>query len=225
MIALMGIQEPAKPKAPQDGRKAAYFARNEAALLKATQEVLADIGWAAKIADVSKAADVAASTIYMHFDNKDALFEAAVVAGMQEWENWALAQLEGVSDPFESLVTPMRIFVRIGETHELFGRIVAKNLSHLSVRLPVIAAGLLSHVRELATAGFLKIDNVDKRVSNLSAVLVNTLQRQLTVPGLKIADADLAIQIALPMLGISEAEAARLIALPLTLTKPAAKVE
>ncbi len=225
MIALMGIQESARPKAPQEGRKAAYFARNEAALLKATQEVLAEVGWSAKIADVSKAADVAASTIYMHFDNKDALFEAAVVAGMQEWESWALAQLEGVSDPFESLVAPMRIFVRIGETHELFGRIVAKNLSHLSERLPLIATGLLAHVRELAAAGFLNVDYVEKRVSNLSAVLVNTLQRQLTIADLKVADADLAIRIALPMIGISETEAARLIALPLTLNKPVEKVE
>jgi AcrR family transcriptional regulator len=225
MIALMGIQKPAKPKAPQEGRKAAYFARNEAALLKATQTVLADIGWSAKIADVSKAADMAASTIYMHFENKDALFEAAVVAGMKEWETWALAQLNDVVDPFESLVTPMRIFVRIGETHELFGRIAARNLSQLSVRLPMVTVGLLSHIQELAAAGVLKIENVEKRVSNLSAVLVNTLQRQLTVPGLKISDADLAIQIALPMVGIPEVEAARLVALPLNLTKPVSEVE
>jgi AcrR family transcriptional regulator len=215
MIATMGIQNAPAPKGPQEGRKAAYFARNEAALLTATQSVLGEIGWTAKIGDVAKAANIAASTIYMHFENKDALFEAAVVSAMDEWETWAVQQLEGITDPFELLVVPMRLFVRGGQTHETFGNIVAKNLGHLSVRLPAIVAGLLSHVRELESAGILKIDNVDERVANLASVLVGTLQRQLTNPDAEIASADLAIQIALPMIGISEAEALRLMKLPL----------
>jgi AcrR family transcriptional regulator len=60
-----------KPVPPELGRKAAYVARNREALLKSTQEVLAIKGEMVTIEDIAEHAEVAVSTIYKHFKDKD----------------------------------------------------------------------------------------------------------------------------------------------------------
>lgn len=215
MIAVMGIQGSAQPKGPQEGRKAAYFARNEAALLKAAQAVLGDRGWVATISDVAKAADVAPSTIYMHFENKEGLFEAALFAGMAEWESWALNQVADLTEPLEQLVAPMRLYVRGGLTHPHLAKMVTKNPSNVSPLALRLGSGLLIQVQGLVASEILTIDHIEKRVSNVMAILSGSLLEQVSNPNAKVEDADLAVQLALPMIGIAEKEAARLMSLPL----------
>ena len=63
-----------KKVAEPGGRQAAYAARNRAALLKAGQEVLAEIGPSATIEQLAGHAQVSPTTIYKYFTNKDELF-------------------------------------------------------------------------------------------------------------------------------------------------------
>lgn len=211
----MGIQKAPAHKGPEVGRKAAYFARNEAALIKAAQAVLGERGWVATISDVAKAADVAPSTIYMHFENKEVLFEAALVAGMVEWETWALDHVAALTDPLELLVAPMRLYVRGGQTHPALAKMVTKNPGQISPLAISLGSGLLAHVHELVSVDILKVDHIETRVANLTAIIARALHEQVSKPDAKIEDADLALQLALPLIGISEAEAARLMNLPL----------
>ena len=98
-----------KPTPPNVGRKSAYVARNRAALLRASQRVLAEIGPEASIDQFAEAAEISVSTIYKHFDNKEALIAAAYIEAFHDWELWADEQLKGIDDPLEDLVMPMRL--------------------------------------------------------------------------------------------------------------------
>ena len=79
------------------GRKAAYVARNRLALLKSTQEILAIRGETVTIEEIADHAEVAVSTIYKHFKDKDALISATILWGFKSWEEWALEQVADIA--------------------------------------------------------------------------------------------------------------------------------
>lgn len=111
-----------KPTPANTGRKSAYVARNHAALLRASQRVLAEIGPEASIDQFAEAAEVSVSTIYKHFENKEALIEAANLGAFHDWEDWADAFVKETDDPLEELILPMRLFLRLKKTHPLYAK-------------------------------------------------------------------------------------------------------
>ena len=113
------------------GRKAAYVARNRVALIKAAQQVLAEIGPEASIEEFAEAAQISVSTIYKHFENKEALIDAAFVEAFRDWEAWADEALGNIKDPLEELVAPMRLFLRLKRTHPLYAGMSARNFPNL----------------------------------------------------------------------------------------------
>jgi AcrR family transcriptional regulator len=192
------------------GRKKAFVVRNRAALLKSTQGVLAKVGPTATIDQVSAAADLSVSTIYKHFETKELLFQTAVGAAMIDWQEWVDQFLVNVTDPLEELVLPARLIMRISQTHPLYAQLAANNLQEIARYLPEMAGGLSKHVKELARAKVIKVDNLEIRIESFSAVLLATLSHQLLHPKAKVRDADIAIEVALTLLGISPAKAKKL---------------
>jgi AcrR family transcriptional regulator len=201
--------------APSAGRKSAYVARNRIALLEATQDVLASIGPEATIDEVAEHAGVSVSTIYKHFETKESLFTTALVSAMTDWQEWALAKAEITSDPLEQLIIPMRLLLRIKQTHPKYAKMIANNFSNISAQTPALSSGLLSHVKKLHRAGILKIDHVELRVRNFSACMLEGTGHQLLNPVAKLAEADISVEIALGMLGISDTKAKKLAHEPL----------
>ena len=200
---------------PTKGRKAAYFARNRNSLLNAAQAVLAEDGPEATIEQFAERAQMSVSTIYKHFDRKDAICEAALITAMSGWEGWMATVLAEVTDPLEQLITPIRLFLRMRTTHPRYAQLVARNLVAVSIHSPALTAGIQNHAQQLVKAGILKIDNPELRVRNLNSVIFTTMQVQLFVPNSKDADADLAVELALGMLGITHAKAHKLMTAPL----------
>jgi AcrR family transcriptional regulator len=92
---------------------------------------LAEIGPEASIDQFAEAAEISVSTIYKHFDNKEALISAAFIEAFRDWELWADTQLEGIEDPLEDLVLPMRLFLRVKNTHPLYAAMSARNLADI----------------------------------------------------------------------------------------------
>lgn len=193
---------------PEKGRKAAYFARNRAALIFATQELLGDKGWGATIEQVASSAEISVSTVYQHFNSKDELFNACISEGWASFVSWALDAAGPIKDPLEQLVVPMRLMARMNVTHPMFARMVARNRTEITPMIPLLTKDLGDAMRALVKAKALEVDNADIRISNLKAVLWQIFLLQLTDPKAKATDADLAIAIALPMLGISASKAA-----------------
>jgi AcrR family transcriptional regulator len=192
------------------GRKSAFVARNRAALLRSTQGVLADLGPSATIDQVSAAADLSVSTIYKHFETKELLFQTAIAAAMIDWQKWVDPFLVDVTDPLEELILPARLFMRLKETHPLYARMAARNLNEIARYIPEIAGGFTKHVKELAKAKIISVDNLDIRIQSFSAVIFSTISHQLLYPKAKVIEADIALEVAMALLGISPTKAKKL---------------
>jgi AcrR family transcriptional regulator len=199
-----------KPVAPEFGRKAAYVARNRAALLKSTQEVLAIKGETVTIEDIAEHAEVAVSTIYKHFKDKDALVEATILWGFKSWEEWALNQVADIADPLEQLVMPMRLFVRTAKTHPHHAQSLVNFFGIMKNIAPEVRMNLENHLILLNKIKVLEVENAAAAAKNIFAIMAFTLMDQATNPKANIADADKAIRSALSMIGISEAKAKKL---------------
>jgi AcrR family transcriptional regulator len=193
-----------------EGRKSAYVARNHAALLRASQQLLADIGPGASIDQFAEAAEVSVSTIYKHFENKEALIEAAYIGAFRDWELWAKAHLEGIEDPLEDLVLPMRLFLRLKKTHPLYAAMSARNLPDFPKYLPATEEGLVEHVGELMKQKIIDIESPAIRIRSISACMIAGLADQLLNPAAKESDADATVEVILSILGISPAKAKKL---------------
>ncbi len=203
------------PHDPTQGRKAAYFARNRVALLKAGQAVLAEHGPDATIDQFADQAQMSISTIYKHFENKDALVEAALVTAMSNWEEWMAGVMADVTDPLEQLVTPIRLFLRMRTTHPRYAQLISRNLVAATSHVPALSVGFQEHVKALLKAGVLKFDNPELRIRNVSAAILSALQVQLFDPKSKDATADLTVEIALGMFGLTPAKAHKIMSAPL----------
>ena len=129
-----------KAKAPETGRKSAYVARNRKAILKAAQTVYARDGAQATMDDVANEAQMAMSTVYKHFKDKQDLISAVTLHAFNDWETWMQQQLSEVSDPLERFVLPMRLFLRSKTTHPEYAQLVAKNFRVVSQILPTFLA-------------------------------------------------------------------------------------
>jgi len=199
-----------KAVAPDKGRKAAYVMRNREALLRSTQEVLAVKGQAVTIEDIADHAQVAVSTIYKHFSDKEALISATMLWGFGEWMTQVQSLGDDWADPLEKLVMPMRHFVRVKSTHPHHARNMVNFLEITTQFIPVLESELSEHVQELAKAKLLICDEPDVAARNIQAVLLATVVNQVTNQKAKVEDADASIRVALKMIGISEAKARKL---------------
>ncbi|WP_188316582.1 TetR/AcrR family transcriptional regulator [Solihabitans fulvus] len=90
----------AKPS--QDRPLRADAQRNRARLLAAAETVFATSGLAVPIEEVAKAAGVGVGTVYRHFPNKEALFEAIVIARTRRLADQTRALVED-GDPHTAL--------------------------------------------------------------------------------------------------------------------------
>jgi AcrR family transcriptional regulator len=199
--------------APTQGRKSAYFARNRETLILATQIVLAKKGSEVKLEDIAAEADMAVSTIYKHFPNREELLEASIVEAMHQWERDTFAAKDENIEPLVQLVRPMKAFLNMKQTHPLFAKLVANNRD-LAYRLaPLTAGNLVAHVKQLVADGKLKIDSPELRTRNLIACLFAALEDQLINPKAKESENLKSLNIALGMIGIPPAEAEKLLSL------------
>jgi AcrR family transcriptional regulator len=199
-----------KAVSPDKGRKAAYVLRNREALLRSTQEVLAVKGQAVTIEDIAGHAQVAVSTIYKHFADKEALISTTMLWGFAEWMTKVQSLGDHLTDPLEKLVLPMRLFVRAKTTHPDHAKNMVNFLEIATRFLPVLESELSEHIQDLTKAKLLTCDDPDVAARNLHAVLLSTLVNQVTNQKAKVEDADASIRVALSMVGISEAKARKL---------------
>ena len=199
-----------KATSPESGRKAAYVMRNRMALLRSTQEVLAIKGQAVTIEDIADHAQVAVSTIYKHFADKEALISATMLWGFAEWMTKVQSLGDDLTDPLEKLVLPMRLFVRVKSTHPSHARNIVNFLDITTQFLPILESELSQHIQDLTKTKLLNCNDPDVAARNLQAVLLSTVVNQVNNQKAKVEDADASIRVALSMVGISEAKARKL---------------
>ena len=204
-----------KPVPPELGRKAAYVMRNRAALLHSTQEVLAIKGQAATIEDIAEHAQIAVSTVYKHFKDKDALISATILNAFAEWESWAESLAVQSKDPLERLVLPMRLFVRLSKTHPHHAQTLVNYFAVVARIVPQLQVKLIGHVMALNKAKLLKLDDPAAAARHFHAVITFAVIDQVTNPKATDKDADESVYAALALFGIPEAQAKKLAFAPL----------
>jgi len=103
---------------PAEGRNARRKERTRAALVRAAQELLAT-GRAndASIKAITELADVGFGSFFNYFENKNALFDAALTEVAQRYESWLDERLAGATGPLQRLALSIRYTGRLHLWH------------------------------------------------------------------------------------------------------------
>jgi TetR/AcrR family fatty acid metabolism transcriptional regulator len=106
---------------PARPRPAAGRGDKHEAILRAATAVFARRGFFnAQVADVARAASVAAGTVYLYFRSKDDLLVSIFERAMREGITEGRAALEGITDPVERLRRIARVHLeRVGRDRDL----------------------------------------------------------------------------------------------------------
>jgi len=200
------------------GRQAAYSARNRAALIRAGQEVLAEIGPSATIEQLAAQAEVSPTTIYKYFENKDRLFVEALGEMWHAWVPWAFAQTS-TTDHLEAAITVCRRLFRVKQTHPQFADVLhntIKQLPDFFIRADEdTAKGVLAR---MASAGQIAGDDFENRFKLWSSMFLGLMAHVHVTEDLSAEEADDAIGIALSVWGITPAKAKKILSRDLGLS-------
>ena len=187
-----------------DGRKSAYVARNRTAIVKAAQEVLASDGSSATVESVALLAEMSVSTIYKHFPKREDLFHTALLSGINEWESWAIGLVGDITDPIERLLFPMRLQVKLPETHPTFAKMVAADVALFLTVAPGALPGFSENILKLQRAKVIKSADTKARIQNISMVLTMITIGRCSTPALPEKEALHLLSIALEMIGLTK---------------------
>ena len=199
-----------RKKSAATGRKSAYVARNRATIINAALEVLAENGLQTTMDQVAEASGMAMSTVYKHFKDKDELVATVLLEKFMEWEAWVTEKNALNADLLEQLVFPMRMFVRIPQTHASEAKVFVPHFGMIATITPILEVQLMEHVKDLTKSKVLTAMDPRAAAKNLQAIISFAVVNQVINPKFTIADADSSIRTALSMLGITDAKAKKL---------------
>jgi hypothetical protein len=205
-----------KQVAEPGGRQAAYSARNRAALVKAGQEVLAEIGPSATIEQLASHAQVSPTTIYKYFENKDELFIQALAEMWKSWLQWASLE-KATGSRLEMVLDSGRKIFWARKTHPLFADMLHNCLEQMPNFLILSDQGVGKKIfNEIAASGEIKQDDFDQRFVLWTNTYTGLLKSVFVYEELTAAEANIAFGIGLSVWGISDAKAKKIIARPLS---------
>jgi AcrR family transcriptional regulator len=207
---------PSKKKAPKTAgnRQSAYSARNRAALLKAGQEVLADVGPGATIEQIADHAQVSPTTIYKYFASKEVLFSEALSEIYKKWVIWAYNG-NPPGGNFESTLDTGRKLFWVKQSHPLIAKILHNTLRDPSFVIMATKAEAESVFKKYAELGILNNEDFDKRFILWSHIYAGIASSVHVTETLSPKQAEEALEIALSIWGVSEAKAKKLMSRPL----------
>ena len=197
------------------GRQAAYAARNRAALVKAGQEVLAEVGPSATIEELASHAQVSPTTIYKYFENKEALFEEAFNDAWGNWLMWA-SQQKAPGDHLELILDTGRKLFWARKTHPFFAKMLHNVLEQDPFFIIKADRGEGAEAfKGLADAGLIKDENFDQRYLLWTSMYAGLSRAVFFTEELSPAEAEAAFGIGLSMWGLTDAKVKKIIARPL----------
>ena len=195
-------------------RQAAYSARNRAALIKAGQEVLAEIGPGATIEELANHSQVSPTTIYKYFSSKEVLFSEAMNEIYHRWVIWAYNGKPRGGSLETTLDTGRKLFW-VKQSHPLFAKILHNTLRDPAFVITANANDAKLVFKNHADLGVLNKEEFDKRFILWSYSYVGILTAVHVTGELSPTEADESLGLALSIWGLSEAKAKKLISRPL----------
>jgi len=208
----MPSKKPAQKTA--GNRQAAYISRNKAALIKAGQEVLAEIGPRATIEELANHAQVSPTTIYKYFASKEVLFAEALGEIYEKWVTWAYNGTPRGGSLETTLDTGRKLFW-VKQSHPLFAKILHNTLRDPSFVIMATKNGAESVFKNHAELGILNNEDFDKRFIVWSYSYAGILTAVHVTGELSPTQAEEALGLALSIWGLSEVKAKKLMSRPL----------
>ncbi len=197
------------------GRQAAYSARNRAALVKAAQEVLAEVGPSATIEQLAAHAQVSPTTIYKYFENKEVLFTEAFSTLWEEWISWS-NQTREAGEPIEMVLDTGRRLFRIKQHDPLLAAVLHNVLKDSQFSIEAVQGEGKKAFAALAKLGAIKSENFEDRYILWRHIYAGICISLYVTEEISSEQADVAFGIGLSVWGISEAKAKKIISRPLT---------
>lgn len=197
-------------------RQAAFSARNRARLVKAAQEILAEVGPSATLEQIAIYAEVSPTTIYKYFENKDQLFTIALNETWVGFLTWANSQ-NIAGERLERVLDSGRKLFWARQTHPLFAKILHNCLGALPDFLAADQGGGKKVFSELAERGEIEREDFEKRYLMFTHIYLGLLKSIFVTEEMSPSEAEIAYGIGLSVWGISEAKAKKLISRPLEL--------
>lgn len=195
-------------------RQAAYSARNRASLLKAAQEVLAEIGPSATIDQLSSHAQVSPTTIYKYFANKEALLAEAFSQMWEEWIGWSNQTIHP-GEPLEVVADTGRKLFRIKQHDPILSAVVHNVFKDPQFAMDAVQGEAAKVFKTLAKMGAVKSEDLDERLILWRFLYLGICISLYVTEEISAEEADLAFSIGLSVWGISEAKAKKIISRPL----------
>jgi AcrR family transcriptional regulator len=196
------------------GRLSAYTTRNRASLVKAAQEVLAEVGLNATVEQLSAHAQVSPTTIYNHFDNKEVLFSEALEHAWRDWVMWAYDGAPA-GQSLQDMMDVCRKLFRANHTHPLFAKILNKTLDDPSFVLRAVSVVGMSDLKAVTSHEGLALQNFDEQSYLWSYCLAGILHRVYVEQDATPEEADSLLELSLQILDISKAKAKKIVSRPL----------
>ena len=197
----MAVTKQVEPEA--GGRQAAYSARNRAKLIKAAQEVLAEIGPSASIEQIAAHADFSPTTIYKYFDNKEALFTVALSQIWSEWVAWSYDGAEQ-GESLEVVIDNARKLFWIKETHPLFAQILQHVLPNPAFLIRAVQGEGRAAFQKLADKGEINPEDFDLRILLWAHALSGIMSAVHLTGALSPAEAERAMMLGLKIFDVDQ---------------------
>jgi len=199
----------------------AYAAKNRASLIKATQEVLAEVGLTATIEQIANAAQVSPQTIYNYFESKEKLLSEALESVLRDWLAWAEdGKIPGES--FQRMLDVFRLLFREQKINPQFAKILKNTLVDPVFVINAIKSKATQDISAAAAKEGFAQDYFEKRAYLWSHSLAAILNGIYVTGEISPEQADAYLEISLQILGISKARAKKLVCHPLVYPKPIA---
>jgi AcrR family transcriptional regulator len=195
-------------------RQAAYSARNRASLIKAAQEVLAEIGPSATIEQLSGHAQVSPTTIYKYFTNKEALFTEAFSQMWEDWIQWSNQTIHP-GDPLEMVLDTGRKLFRIKQHNPILAAVLHNVSKHPQFAMEAVQGEGAKVFRALAKMGAVKDQNFEERLILWQYVFQGICSSLYDTEEISPKEADIAFGIGLSIWGISETKVKKILSRPL----------
>ncbi|MFT4393516.1 TetR/AcrR family transcriptional regulator [Gordonia lacunae] len=192
-------------------------AQTRRSLIRAAQQLMAEGRTTASVLEITTLADVGNGSFYNHFATKDELFEAAVVAIVDDHGDLLDGLTDDVADPAEAFTQSFRL---TGRLHRRFPELSKVVVNYGMSMLTSSDAGLLPRARRdieaAVAAGRFVAPDVDLALTVVSGATLSLALLLLEQPERDDAIAtDAVAEHVLRALGVAESDIRALIALPL----------
>ncbi len=112
--------------------------RNRERVLRAGLEVFSERGRAAQIEDVAQRAELGVGTVYRHFETKQALLDALLIARFAQARQ-VLEDASEISDPWEAFAGSMRAAAELHAGDRAFADVISDQVSSSPTLAPVMS--------------------------------------------------------------------------------------